>query len=46
MSDATNGGPVVVRVDAGEGRFHRHGLIKWWDQERLSRSTALVPLRG
>lgn len=42
MSDATNGGPVVVRVDAGEGRFHRHGLIKWWDQERLSRSTALV----
>lgn len=34
--------PVVVRVEAGEGRFHRHGLIKWWDQEKLSRSTALV----
>lgn len=38
----SGGNPVVVRVEPGEGRFHRHGLIAWWDQEKLSRSTALV----
>jgi len=26
----------------GEGRFHRQGLIDWWDQDRLSRARVLV----
>ena len=31
-----------ISVSLSEGRFHRHGLIPWWDQARLSASTALV----
>jgi molybdopterin/thiamine biosynthesis adenylyltransferase len=31
-----------LAIDLGEGRFHRHGLIPWWDQDRLARATALV----
>jgi molybdopterin/thiamine biosynthesis adenylyltransferase len=31
-----------VSVDLREDRFHRHGLIAWWDQARLARATALV----
>jgi molybdopterin/thiamine biosynthesis adenylyltransferase len=31
-----------LKVDTRQGRFHRHGLIGWWDQGRLSGATALV----
>lgn len=30
------------RIRIEEGRFHRHGLISWWDQRKLSSATALV----
>jgi adenylyltransferase/sulfurtransferase len=34
---------MTVEVATGEqGRFHRHGLIPWWEQSRLSNATALV----
>lgn len=38
--------PATLRISphetAAEDRFHRFGLIGWWDQERLSRAKVLV----
>jgi len=31
-----------IAIDLREGRFHRHGLIGWWNQDRLAESVALV----
>ncbi len=31
-----------IAINVHEDRFHRHTLIPWWDQRRLSSSTALV----
>ena len=31
-----------LKVETRQGRFHRHGLIEWWDQQRLAGATALV----
>ena len=36
---------AVIRLGpdvSGEGRFHRQGLIEWWDQQRLSQAKVLV----
>ena len=36
---------MTLRIDGdrpAQGRFHRHGLIGWWDQDRLLSSKALV----
>jgi molybdopterin/thiamine biosynthesis adenylyltransferase len=36
---------MTPRIDSdrlAQGRFHRHGLIGWWDQDRLLSSKALV----
>lgn len=34
--------PLRVEVPEAEGRFHRHGLIPWWDQRRLLEARVLV----
>lgn len=34
--------PPAEAPQASHGRFHRHGLIGWWDQERLLAARALV----
>jgi adenylyltransferase/sulfurtransferase len=34
--------PNVAADGASNGRFHRHGLIGWWDQDRLLSARALV----
>lgn len=33
---------MIVDIDPVEGRYHRQGLITWWDQERLRTSRILV----
>lgn len=45
-ADRHNTAPIRVTdadtVAAGEDRFHRFGLIGWWDQARLARAKVLV----
>jgi molybdopterin/thiamine biosynthesis adenylyltransferase len=33
---------VIDFQDASEGRYDRHQLISWWDQERVSRAKVIV----
>ncbi len=49
MPDASGSAGTETGVPAGrlevsvsEGRFHRHGLIGWWDQRRLADARVLV----
>ena len=42
MNEQHNSRRAAIDVDDDHDRYHRQGLITWWDQERLSGASILV----